>query len=134
MAQEILVKAALEKEKIEAGKELLQRLAKTDFKVAAALWLWRLERPRWKLIIASPMANKNGLREAYNRIDEVYEKPRPIPELDLMDIYPMETTESLIKALRAQARKYHTDMAGERLEGYWLGDVSIDDAYVYFVK
>ncbi|MDZ7361791.1 MAG: hypothetical protein ONB46_13855 [candidate division KSB1 bacterium] len=89
MAQEILVKAALEKEKIEAGKELLQRLAKTDFKVAAALWLWRLERPRWKLVIASPMVNKKGLLEAYNFIDTVYGKPRPIPDSENFCILPL---------------------------------------------
>jgi len=105
MVQEVLVKEALAKERVEAGKELLQRLSKTDFKVAAALWLWRLERPKWKLVVASSMVNKKGLLETYHFIDNVYGKPRPIPELDVMDIYPMETTEPLIKALRSQARK-----------------------------
>ena len=135
MAQEILVKEILEKEKIEAGKELLQRLAKTNFKVAAAFWLWRVERPRWKLIIASPLISQRGLREALNKIDDaIYGKPHRIPELELLDISPMDTNKPLIKALRARAKKYHTDMAGERLKEDWVGDVSVEDAYVYFVK
>jgi hypothetical protein len=135
MAQEILVKEVLEKEKIEAGQELLRRLAKTDFKVAAALWLWRIERPRWKLILASPAINKNGIRAAYDKIDEALAgMSQRIPELDLVDIHPLATNKPLIKALRARAKKYHTDMAGERLKEDWIGDVSIDDAYVYFVK
>ncbi|MCI0692565.1 hypothetical protein L0337_11250 [candidate division KSB1 bacterium] len=135
MAQEILVKEPLEKEKVEAGKELLSRLAKTDFKIAAALWLWSAERPRWKLILASPAVSQKGVREAYNNIDNaLYGKPHRISELELPDVHPMDTTKPLIKALRAHARKYHTNLAGERLKEYWLGDVSIDDAYVYFVK
>jgi len=60
MAQEILVKEPLEEKKIEAGKELLARLAKTDFKVAAALWLWTTERPYSDLVIASPWIKKTA--------------------------------------------------------------------------
>jgi len=135
MVQEILVKAPLEKERIKAGKELLQRLAKTDLKVTAALWLWRAERPRWKLILASPLVNKKGRLEAYNKIDHtLYGKPSQIPGLELTDINPMATTKPLIKALRAHAKRYQTDLSGKRLEEYWLGDVAVDDAYVYYVK
>jgi hypothetical protein len=135
MVQEILVKEPLEKEKIEAGKELLLRLAKTDFKVVAALWMWNVQRPRWRLILASSSVGQKGLRQAYGKIDDaLYGKPHRIAEVDLADVHPMDTTKPLIKALRAHAKKYHTDMAGKRLDGYWLGDVSVDDAYVYFVK
>jgi len=135
MAQEILVKEPLEKEKIEAGMELLRRLAKSDFKVAIALWLWKIERPRWKLILASPLVNQQGPRVAYEKIqDSLYGKFQRISGLELRDISPVETSDRLIKALRARAKKYHTDMAGERLKEDWLGDVSVDDAYVYFVK
>jgi hypothetical protein len=43
MATEILVKDPLEKEWIDGGQELLNRLAKADFKIVAALWLWERE-------------------------------------------------------------------------------------------
>ncbi len=70
-----------------------------------------------------------------NRIDDpLYGKSGQIPDLELTDINPMATTKPLIRALRAQAKKSKTELAGERLEDYWLGDVSVDDAYVYFVK
>jgi len=135
MAQEILVKEILEKEMVKAGKELLQRLAKTDLKITAALWLWASERNRWRLVIASPWVNKNGPLETYDKIRAVlYEKTDPVRGLPLMDIQVMETTAPLIKALRVYAKKYQTDLAGERLKDYWLGDVSVDDSYVYFVK
>lgn len=135
MAEEILVKSALEKERIKAGKELLQRLTKTDLKVKAALWLWRAERPRWKLILASPFVNKKGQLEAYNKIDQtLYGDLGQIPDLEVSDIKPMATNKPLIKALRSHAKKYQSDLAGKRFEQYWLGDVAIDDAYIYFVK
>jgi hypothetical protein len=135
MAQEILVKEALEEKKIEAGRELLKRLAKTDFKVVAALWLWTTERPEWELIVASPWVNKNGPLEAYRKIDDIFfGEPRPISEFDFTNIYAMDTSKPLIKALRNYAKKKKIDFTGKRLKDYWLDDVSVDDAYVYFVK
>jgi hypothetical protein len=45
MAEEILVKEPLEKEMIEAGNELIRRLAKNEINVVAALWLWTMAPP-----------------------------------------------------------------------------------------
>lgn len=135
MAQEILVKEPLEEKMIAAGKELLQRLAKTDFKVVAALWLWTTERPEWELVIASPWVNKNGPLKAYRKIDDIfYGPPRPISEFDFTNIYAMDTAKKLIKGLRKDAKKKNADFTGQRLRNYWLDDVSMDDAYIYFVK
>lgn len=135
MATEILVKDPLEKEWIDGGKELLKRLARTDFKVVAALWLWERERPHWQLVLASPFVTQNGTREAHHKIWEALrEKPHPFLEWELMDVHAMATTEPLIRALRSQAKKYNTDLAGRRLREYWVGDMAVDDAYIYFVK
>jgi len=135
MAQEILVKEPLEEKKIEAGKELLNRLAKTDFNVTAALWLWSTERPYWDLVIASPWIKKNGLSKAYRKIDDIFfGAPRPISEFEFTSIYAMDTAKPLIKALRNFAKQKKADLSGRRLKDYWLDDVSVDDAYVYFVK
>jgi len=135
MAQEILVKEALERDKITAGGKLLQRLIKTEIKPVAALWLWRAESSVWWLVLASPWIDKQGPRKAYRKIDAVISsKEDPIPELHPLDISVSDTREPLIKGLRAHAKKHHTNLAGERFRDAWFGDVSVDDAYVYFVK
>jgi hypothetical protein len=135
MAQEILVKESLEKEKFEAGKELLKRLAKTDFKVLAAFWLWIKERNEWELVIASPWVNQNGSLNAYRKIDDIFfGEPSPISDFEFTNLHVMDTTKPLIKALRTYAKEHHTNLAGKRLKDHWFGDVSIDDAYLYFVK
>jgi len=46
----------------------------------------------------------------------------------------MDTAKPLIKALRNFAKQKKADLTGRRLKDYWLDDVSVDDAYVYFVK
>jgi len=134
MAEKILVKEALEREKIEAGSKLVQRLAKTEIKPVAALWLWRAESLEWWLVIASPWLDKQGSR-GYRKIDAmISSKDDPIPELQPLDISVLDTRTPLIKGLRAHARKHRTNLAGQRFRGTWFGDASVDDAYVYFVK
>jgi hypothetical protein len=134
MAQEILVKEALERGKIEGGRKLVQRLFKTEIKPVAAFWLWRAESLEWWLVIASPWLDKQESR-GYRKIDAIISgKDDPIPELQPLDISILDTRTPLIKGLRAHARKHHTNLAGQRFRGTWFGDVSVDDAYVYFVK
>ncbi len=133
MATEILVKDPLEKEMIEGGRELVLRLARTGFNVSAALWLWNRERPYWRLLIASP-AVKKSLDDAYQKIGDALREKPPFPNWEMTRIQPLTNSEPVIKALRSQAKKYRTNMAGERLKESWLGDVSFDDAYIYFVK
>jgi len=134
MAQEILVKEALERGKIEGGRKLVQRLAKTEIKPVAAFWLWRAESLEWWLVIASPWLDKQS-SQGYRKIDAmISSKDDPIPELQPLDISILDTRMPLIKGLRAHAREHHTNLAGQRFRGTWFGDASVDDAYVYFVK
>jgi hypothetical protein len=135
MCEKILIKEVLEREKIEAGSKLVQRLAKTEIKPVAAFWLWRAESLEWWLVIASPWIDKQGPIKAYRKIDAmIASKDDPIPELQPLDISVSDTREPLIKGLRAYARKNRTNLAGRRFRGTWFGDAPVDDAYVYFVK
>ncbi len=134
MAQEILVKEALTEKMIEAGAELIQRLAKTDFKLVAALWLWHVEPAEWWLTLSSPWIDKHGLNKAYRKIDEALSKPEPISGLKPLDISAVETNAPLIKALRDYAKERHTNLVNTRLKYLWFGDGAVDEAYIYFVK
>jgi len=134
MAQEILVKEALTEKMIEAGDELIQRLAKTDFKLVAALWLWHVEPAEWWLTLSSPWIDKHGLNKAYRKIDEALSRPVPIAGLNPLDISAVETNRPWIKALRVHAKERRTNLANTRLRYFGFGDDSVDDAYIYFVK
>lgn len=135
MVTEILVKEPLEREMIEGGNELLKRLEKNGIKVAVALWLWSGETGRWELVISSTWINKLGDIESFRQLHGIYYGTAgPIVGLKLLQIDLAETKRPLIKALRAEAKKYHKDFARERLKGAWFGDTRVDDAYIYFVK
>ena len=135
MVTEILVKEPLEREMIEGGSELLKRLEKSGIKATVAFWLWSSETGRWELVISSPWVNKLGAIESFRQLHGIYYGTSgPIAGLKLLQIDLAETNRPLIKALRAEAKKYHKDFAGERLKGAWFGDVHLEDAYIYFVK
>lgn len=135
MVTEILVKEPLEREMIEGGMELINRLAKHGVKVNVALWLWTLEKGQWEFVVASRWVNKLGMMEALRQLHGFfYGNSGPIAGLRWMQISLVEADHPMIKALRAEAKKYHKDFAGERLRGAWFGDTRVDDAYIYFVK
>ncbi len=135
MVTEILVKEPLEREMIEGGNELLNRLEKSGIKVAVAFWLWSSEIDRWELVISSTWVNKLGAIESFRQLHGIYYgNSGPIAGLKLLQIDLAETKRPLLKALRAEAKKYRKDFAGERLKGSWFGNTRIDDAYIYFVK
>jgi len=134
MAQEIVVKEFLTERMIEAGEELIYRLAKTDLKLVAAFWAWHIESNEWRLTLSSPWINKHGPQKAYRKIDEALATPVPISGLKPLDMSARETSDPLIKALRAHARERHTNLAHTRLKDHWFGDESVNDFYIYFIK
>ncbi len=135
MVTEILVKEPLERDMIEGGSELLNRLEKSGIKVAVAFWLWSSETGRWELVISSSWVNKFGASESFRQLHGIYYgNSGPIAGLKLLQVDLAETKRPLIKALRAEAKKYRKDFAGERLKGSWFGDAHFEDAYIYFVK
>lgn len=123
-------KTALVDRDIEAGRRLVQALDHAGFPVTAALWNFLPEEGTWRLLIASPQVGKRGPRATYAAIQEV--SINAGIELPLYRVSAVSADEPLITELRFFAG---TDPApfigGTHLQSAVIGDVFIDEAYVY---
>ena len=118
-------------EQIADGRRLLQRLAEENVAVTAAGWVKESESGHWYLYIATSLVTDGvATREAYGRIYAVMRQMPP----------PFWVEPSEVKAIapsspRAEAMAYlHTRYPGRdpiRYDGYRLGDVSVEGAYIY---
>jgi len=61
-------KAALVDVDITSGKKILDILDKAGFKVIVAFWLYTSEFEAWRLYIASPAVEAEGITRAYLRL------------------------------------------------------------------
>lgn len=133
MAEEILVKEPLTKDRVEAGGKLLSRLFEIGLEVVAAFWLYTSENNEWRLMLACPSADTEGPRSIYGKIwDALYgqvEKPLDIESTDTMVLTP---TDTLVRALANV--KSLVDISGKRLGPTGINGIPVDDIYVYFVK
>ena len=50
------------------GKELIEALDNRNLNIKAAMWFYFVESDEWKLLIATPMVDEKGTREAYRLI------------------------------------------------------------------
>lgn len=133
MAEEILVKESLTKEMIEAGGELLRRLEKTGLEVAAAFWLYTSETNEWRLMLACPSVDTEGLRHPYGMIwDVLYGRPDGIEGIESTDTIVLSPSETLVRALANVLGLI--DIAKKRLGPTGINSIPVDDIYVYFVK
>src|SRR5215470_7017032 len=104
MAEEILVKEPLTKEMIEVGKEMSLRLRERGFDLVCSLWLYEAEYNRWRLILASPVVDREGPRKAYEKIDEILQDNWEM-DIWLPNISALSPSDPLIRAIRSLGRK-----------------------------
>ncbi len=115
---------------IEAGRRLIGALDAADFPVAAALWQFSAEEGAWRLVIASPKVNKEGPRAAYTAIQSIVRETGVVTRLSQISAVP--DNDPVVMAFRI-----HSGTAGKPYLGgtYFrrtaVGDVFVDDAYVY---
>jgi hypothetical protein len=126
MDQEILVR-----EMIEEGKRLLERLVAEGVPVTAACWVKESENERWYLYIATPLVPEDGVtRQAYMRINTVLRQLEGSFEFDPFRIRAFAASSPVAEAILA-LYKHHPRRGPIRYRDYRLGDVSVEDAYIY---
>ena len=130
MAEEIVVKEPLWPELVDAGKRLTQQLDTDGFDVRASLWFYFVEGNQWRLLIASPLVDEQGPKEAYERIRASLSKaPGGLAGLSLQNISAASPQEPLIQMLRKLVRM--PDIGGVRLTRSRLNNLYVEDAYIY---
>jgi hypothetical protein len=114
-----MVKTFLVSPDIELGSKVLHALDAAKFPLTVALWLFEEERGSWNLIVATPLYDRLGPKEAYGRLIAALSSqiPRTLSEIPIL----LESNRSpLIKGLRRMFGKT-ASVDGMRLGGQSIG-------------
>jgi hypothetical protein len=127
MAEELLVKEALSKEMITAGRDLLGALEKAGWVAQSAFWLFDPDANRWKLKLSSPEVETKGRRPAFELVSKILSNSE-IP-LTLFDISIVPPRDRTVKVMSAALKTIPT--SGIRVSRAAFDGHYIEDAYVY---
>lgn len=123
-------KTVLVEKDIQEGKELIEALDKADFQVQAAMWFYFTDSDEWRLLIASPLVEKNGPKKAYSFIQSVLTHLSPPTGISLKDISTLSPAHHPISLLRVAIRT-GPGISGIRFAGNVVNNILIEDAYIY---
>lgn len=129
MPEEILVKEALSRERIEAGRRLIEASESKQLSITAAFWLFETDTGRWKLHLVTPL-RENGPHPAYQALYPIW-LGCGFDEGDLafQDIRANAPSDPLATALtRAVSIK---GKPGVRFSRNTVDGHYIEDAYIY---
>ena len=117
---------------IEEDRRIVEQLPQDGFEVTAAFWLKNAEDGQWYFYIASPSAESERLSEAYSRLLTLIRRtPQPhwIDALEVRLIGPSNLIAKDVLAIHSRAPVPNGSPI--RWGGTVLGNVSIEDAYLY---
>src|SRR5271165_3994569 len=100
MAEEILVKEQLTPEMITVGRDMSLRLRDRGFELVSSFWFYHLESNSWRLVLASPVVDREGPRKAYEIIDQILQENWDMG-LWLRDISALSPSNRLVQAVRS---------------------------------
>jgi len=115
---------------VEFGRRLWSEFqASEEFPISGMLWLFEGE---WHLMIASPVVDELGPRDAFVRLAEKAH-PSSNDQARLLRVQLVSPRIPLYQALRSIFGKA-ASVEGMRLGGSQVGGIYIEDAYVYGVR
>lgn len=131
MVTETVVKEALSSEMISVGEKLTRILDADNFSPSASLWFFLSESNAWRLILASPEVKTNGLKAAYERVQQILSKSDNADlRIQLKDITLVSHLDPLISLLKV-AIKTGKEISGIRFSKNMINGNLIEDAYIY---
>ena len=127
-------KTALVDDDIRSGKRLIEELDKAaNLNISAALWLFMPEAEEWRLVVASPLVEKDGPKKAYSLIQAVIKKMSPPVEISLKEISAVGPQYEIVKLLRRVIRTKN-GISGIRFTHNSINNVIVNDAYIYLMR
>lgn len=103
-----------------------------EFPISGMLWLFEPGAGQWHLLIASPVVDKIGPRDAYRAFAKIT-KRIPGSGDQLLRIELVSPKHPLYEALRSVFGQA-TSVEGARLGNSYVGGMYIEDAYLYGVR
>lgn len=121
--------AVLVDNRIHDGRMLIAELDRSGFDVTAAFWVKTAEDGLWFLYIGSSRLEPGKLGDAYRA---VYACLQRLPEagITISDVKLVSATDPIVRDALA-VRKRRPDRTPIRWGGSQLGDLSVEEAYIY---
>ena len=117
-------------EVIDEGRRLIQALHAAQFEFDAVYWIFKSGPQRWKLMIDSPIRERDGAFSAYSRLEAVCDAMDPPLRIKSDDIALTVSGDRLVKALRKRFDFKHAK-EDEVLEREGLDGEYAEAAYLY---
>ena len=119
---------------MQAGKELLDLLDKTDFDARVAAWIYNREDDEWRLALASPFIERCGEGSGYQLLQTLLPRlPRheeALREIRLGDIDLYAFRSHFIREFRRRVHVERED-SPQLMRLFSIEGVPVDEAYVY---
>lgn len=124
MATQILVSDDLEK-----GKAVLKAIDEAHLNVRTAFWL--STDGNWRLMLATPLVDQEGHRQAYKAIQAALAKCNPDDVVPLRQIEVISVTDPRIQAVKSLRKNLDITAAPIRFSNNVIKDILIEDSYIY---
>jgi hypothetical protein len=115
--------------RIEDGQKLVTELVVAGFDVSVAAWVKTGEEGLWSLYIGSTSAESSRIGDAYRTLYACLSKI-PDPWVDMSEVQLIEASNPIAKDAMA-ARDRQPGRLPLRFQGKRLGNLSIEEAYIY---
>jgi hypothetical protein len=116
-------------EQVEAGAEFVRRFSRFA-PIQAAFWLNPSEGGRWRLYLVSDQATAENIRTGYLAVFRLLDEMNTLyPEWNQVRL--LRTDEPLARAVLDLYRRYPTLPWPHRYRGPGLGDIGVEEAYIY---
>ncbi|MCK4731777.1 MAG: hypothetical protein KAT65_04885 [Methanophagales archaeon] len=123
-------KTALVEKDVEEGKRLIEALDNAGFQVRAVLWFYLAESDEWRFVVASPLVERKGPKEAYAFVQAVLAQLLPPSGISLEEISVVSPEYDLIRLLKV-AIQTGPGISGIRFTRNTINNTFIEDAYIY---
>jgi len=115
---------------VEEGKRLIEALDNAGFQVRAVLWFYLAESDEWRFVVASPLVERKGPKEAYAFVQTVLAQLLPPSGISLEEISVVSPEYDLIRLLKT-AIQTGPGISGIRFTRNTINNTFIEDAYIY---
>lgn len=114
---------------LEIGSHILEALRRARIPVSGGLWLYVPEAEAWQLKIGTTLVDTKGPRAAFGQVWKVLKKEGLLEAAPLGRISLVSPKNELMANLRKSYR--HSGPAIRRITSSYVGNVFVDDAYIY---
>ena len=126
--------ATLVSQEIEEGQRLIDALNAADLSVDSALWIYAPEPETWRLMLTSPLHDRQGSLKTYYEILLVFRQVQPDLKIDWTAIVAVSPKHELIKGLRQLQKDWNLNLSGTRMTNKLIDRTWSEDAYIYQIK